>query len=121
MEARVLLDNALRIESLRVAQLGIHIDIDAQVGPIARRAQQPLGQLTREQDKCVVAGFGDDHDIAHGTLDGAALQLFADFAYTGSGLHKSRVRHPFVVLDFLEDLIDIDNTVEALVVEAGGL
>lgn len=121
LEARVLVHNALRIEPLRVAQLGIHIDIDAQVRPVARRAQKPLGQLTRQQDKRVVTGFGDNHDVAHGALNGTALQLFADFAHTSGCLHESGVRHPFVVLDFLENFVNVYDPVEALVVEAGRL
>ena len=65
----------------------------------------------------VVPGLGDDHNVAHRPLDRSALQLFGDLPDTGGGLYESGMRHPLIVLDLLEDLVDIDCVVEAVVVE----
>lgn len=121
VEAGVPVGDAAGVEALRVAQLGVDIDVDAEVGAVARGLEQPLGQLAGEDDELVVAGLGDDHDVADGALDGAALELLGDLAHAGGGLGEARVRHGLVVLDLLEDLVDVDGVVEALVVEAGRL
>jgi hypothetical protein len=119
LEAGVHVRDAPRIEALRVAQLGVHIDVDADVGPVPRGPQQKHGQLARKQHQLVVARLGHDHNVPDGALDGPALELFRHLAHARGRLHEPRRRHPLVVLDLLEHPVDVDGVVEAVVVEAG--
>ena len=118
LEAGVLVENGLGAKSFRVLELGIDIDIDSHIGTIARRLKEPDGELASKHDQLVVPSLGDNHDILDSAFDGPALELLGYLPDTGGSLHEARVRHPLVVLDLLEDLIDVDSIVEAVMVEA---
>ncbi len=106
------------VETGGLAQFAVDVDVDAQVGAVARRRQQPFGQFARQQHELVVARFGDDHDVSHRAFDGSALELFGDFAHARGRLHQPRVRHPLIAGDLFEHAFDVHGVVEALVVEA---
>lgn len=105
-------------EAFRVPQLGINVDVDTQVGSVARGTHEPGRQVAREVDETIVARLGDDHDGAHRAADGASLQLPRDLAHARRRGHQPRVRKVVLVLDLLENLVDIDGIVEAFVEEA---
>lgn len=89
LEAGVLVDKTLGVEALGVAQLCIHVNIDAKIGAVSRGVHQPLGEFACQDDKGVVSGLGDDHDIANGALDRSALQLLRNLADTSGGLDQT--------------------------------
>jgi hypothetical protein len=121
LETRVEIRDPPGAEPFRVAQLGVHVNVDTDVGPVAWGLQQEEGQFAGEQDQLVVARLGHDHNVPDGALDGLTLELPGHLAHDLGRLHQARVRHVLVVLDLLEDLVDVDGVIEAVVVEAGRL